>query len=169
MDPSHSPGRWVPSTLRLYVLLAVALVVAVFVALIATGFGFTGSDTLWIALPMVVGVADVVLVPQVGSTVRPLPYGAGEEDLRRISAGALRTVIMLRLVLAEAAAAFGLVSAVLADSLLPYAIGAAFAIPLLVVYAYPGRRVVDEVRRRLESGGVAAHLTGQPGRPPERA
>jgi hypothetical protein len=159
MDPSRSHGPSVIATLKLTVVTVTAGLVLIFGVLLVLGFGFTGSDTLWIALPLIVGLADVVLVPAVGSTVRPLPYGASESDVRRISAGALRTVIMLRFVLAEAAALFGLVSSFLAHSLLPYAIGFTFAVPLLLMFAYPSGRVVDAVRQRLESGGVHAHLT----------
>jgi hypothetical protein len=160
MDPSRPRGPSVIASLKLAVLSMTAGLVLVFAVLLVLGYGFTGSDTLSIAVPLIVGVADVVLVPAVGSTVRPLPYGAGEPDLRRISAGALRTVIMLRYVLAGAAALFGLVSTFLAHSLVPYAIGFVFAVPLLVAYAYPGVRVVGAVRQRLESGGVPAHLAG---------
>jgi hypothetical protein len=67
----------------------------------------------------------------------------------------------LRLGLAEAAALFGLLSSVLADSLLPYLIGCVFALPLLLAYGYPSARVVEAVRERLESGGVTARFSGR--------
>ena len=158
MDESRSAGASVITTLKLLVLAVIGGQVLVFGILAMLGWGFTGSATLWIALPLIVGLADVVLVPAVGSTVRPLPYGASDSGVRRISAGALRTVITLRVVLAGSAAVFGLVSGVLAHSLLPYAIGFGFAVPLLLAFGYPGARVVDAVRQRLESGGVLALL-----------
>ncbi len=94
------------------------------------------------------------LSPSAGRMVRPLPVGASPDDLRRISAGALRTVLLLRFALAEAAAMFGFLSACLADSLWPYLIGAGFAVPLLLAFVYPSARVVDAVRERLESSAA---------------
>lgn len=162
MDPSPLHGPSVISSLKLIVLGVTAGLVALFGVLIFLGYGFTGSDALWIALPLIVGLADVVLVPSVGSTVRPLPYGATEADARRISAHALRTVTLLRFVLAEAAALFGFASAFLAGSLLPYAIGFVFAVPLLLLFAYPSDRVLATIRERLESSGVAARFETEP-------
>jgi hypothetical protein len=76
---------------------------------------------------------------------------------------------MLRLGLAEAAALFGLLSSVLAHSLLPYLVGCVFALPLLLAYGYPSRRVVEAVRERLESGAVTARSSGRPGPQPDRS
>src|SRR5258705_13247538 len=114
MDPSQSAGRSVLTTFKLVALCAAAQVVGTFGILIAAGLDFTRPKTLWIAGPLTVGPADTGLGPAVGSTVRPLPFGPGAEDLRRIATGALRTLILLRLALAEAAALFVLLSAQLA-------------------------------------------------------
>lgn len=151
MDPLPSA---VLAPLKLFVSAVTTQVVGMLGVLLFLGFDASPPAIAWIALPAVVGVADLILIPAVGSTVRPLPYGATPEDLRRISVGVLRTVIMLRVVLAEAAAVFGLVSAIAAHSLVPFAIGFVFAVPLLLIYAYPGRRMVGAVRTRLESGHV---------------
>jgi hypothetical protein len=160
MDLSQSAGRSVLAPLKPVALVAFTSLLFVLGILLVSGVGFAPSETLWIALPTIVGLADWVLVPAVGSTVRPLPFGASEEDLRRISAGALRTVIMLRFALAEAAVVFGFVSATLARSLWPFLIGAVLAVPLLLAYVYPSQRVVRAVRQRLEYNGVAAPLPG---------
>jgi hypothetical protein len=160
MDLSQSVGRSVLAPLKPVALVAFTTLLFVLGLLLLSGIGFARSETLWIALPTVVGLADWILVPAVGSTVRPLPFGASEEDLRRISAGALRTVIMLRFALAEAAVLFGFVSSLLAQSLWPFVIGAVLAGPLLVAYVYPSQRVVRAVRERLESNGVTAPLPG---------
>jgi F0F1-type ATP synthase membrane subunit c/vacuolar-type H+-ATPase subunit K len=145
-------------TLRLIVLSAIGSLAAFFAVLVAMGLPFDRPDTLWLALPMVLGFADLVLVPAVGSTVRPLPYGVGEADARRISANVLRTVTFLRFALAEAPALFGLIASFLAHSAVPYAIGFAFSVPLMLLYAYPRTAVVDAVRARLEAGGVPSHI-----------
>jgi hypothetical protein len=146
------------TTLRLIPLAAVLALLAMLGVLAVNGMRFTATDTLWIALPLVLGVADLVLIPSVGSTVRPVPLGASAGAAQRISVGALRTVLVLRVALAEAPALFGLLASVITSSLVPYAIGAAFAVPLTLLYAYPSERVVDGVRQRLEVGGASSYL-----------
>jgi hypothetical protein len=126
--------------MKVLILTVAAALVLLFGVLAVVGFTFTRADALWIALPLIVGLADVVLVPAVGSTVRPLPYGASGSDARRISVGALSTVTFLRFVLAEAAA--------------------------LLLFAYPSTRVVDAIRERLESGGMSARFDADPSRQP---
>ncbi len=162
MDLSQPTGRWTLAATKLIAWCAVAQMALLTSVPVAVGYGFTRPDTIWIAVPLIVGLADIVLIPSVGSTVRPLPFGAGDDDVRRISTGALRTVLVLRLALAEAAVLFGLVSAVLGHSLVPYLIGCVFALPLLLGYAYPSTRVVEAVRQRLESGGVIARFDTSP-------
>jgi hypothetical protein len=166
MDPSRPHGPSAISTMKVLILTATAAPVLLFGVLAVAGLTFTRADALWIALPLIVGLADVVLVPAVGSTVRPLPYGANESDARRISVSALSTVTLLRFALAEAAALFGVLSAFLAGSLLPFAIGFVFAVPLLLLCAYPSTRVVDAIRERLESGGVSARFGEEPSHQP---
>lgn len=146
--------------LRLLPLAVLAAEVAVAAGLAATGMRLwvSSTQTLWVALPLVLGLADLVLIPSVGSTVRPVPVAASEADARRISLAALRTVLWLRLALATAPALFGLLAALLAHSLLPLAIGIFFAAPLTLGYAYPSTRTVDEVRQRLEANGRASNL-----------
>lgn len=157
--PAGDPVR----TLRLAALAAVATLVAVLVGLALAGMRFTRTETLWIALPLILGVANLVLIPSIGSTVRPVPVGASPAAARRIAVGALRTVLLLRLALAAAPGMFGLVAAAITASLVPYAIGIAFAVPLTLLYAYPSARVVDGVRTRLEAGGAPSHLGEVPG------
>ncbi len=158
MEPSRPPGLSPLYWLRLIPVTATFTLVGLFGLLAVVGQRFTEADTLWIALPLILGAADLALVPAVGSTVRPLPYGVGQADAKRIALGVLRTVTLLRLGLAEAPALFGLAASFITDSLLPYAIGFAFSVPLLLFFTYPRAAVVEAVRERLESGGVASHL-----------
>ena len=144
--------------LKLLVLVATGVLVLVFPALALVGLRFEVPNTLWLALPLILGCANLVLVPAVGSTVRPLQYGVTPERARRISFDVLRTVTVLRFALAESPALFGVVAAVAGGSLLPYAIGFAFAVPLLMLLVYPHDNVVGALRQRLESGGVSSHL-----------
>src|SRR5262245_46845934 len=121
------PARLQPASairrLKLLVLTATGVLVLLFPALALIGLRFEVPDTLWLALPLILGCANLVLVPAVGSTVRPLPFGVAPERARRISFGVLRTVTVLRFALAESPALFGVVAAVVSGSLLPYAIG----------------------------------------------
>ncbi len=127
------------------------------------GLPFTSAGTVWIALPLILGAADIVLIPAVGSTVRPLPYGAAAEaDARRVSMGVIRAVTYIRLALANAPAAFGVLGSVISASLLPAAIGIGIALVLTLVLVYPRHGVLAGVEQRLESGGVAAHLWDEP-------
>jgi hypothetical protein len=158
METSRRPPTPYLVSLRWIMVAVIGALPALFIALVLGGQPFTRPDAIWIALPLVVGLADTVLVPAVGSTVRPLPYGVPPADARRISVRVLSTVTFLRLALAEAPALFGFVSSVAAGSLVPFAIGLAFAIPLLAWFVFPSTRVVDEIRGRLESGGVSSHL-----------
>lgn len=145
-------------TLRLVVLSAVGSLVAFLGVLFAVGLRPHQPTSGWVVLPLLLGLADVVLVPAVGSTVRPLRSGIAEADARRVSLGVLNTVTLLRFALAEVPALLGLVAALVSHNLLPYLVGLAFAVPLLLLFAYPRRAVVDGVRDRLEAGGVASHL-----------
>jgi hypothetical protein len=156
------PARLQPPSqlfrLKLLVLAATGVLVLVFPALALVGIRFTRPDVLWAVLPLILGCANLVLVPAVGSTVRPLPWGVTADRAQRISLGVLRTVTVLRFALAEMPALFGVVAAVASGSLLPYAIGFAFALPLLMLLVYPHDNVVGAVLDRLESGGVSSHL-----------
>jgi len=153
-SPPPTPLR----TLKLIVLGVSGSLVLLFAVLALMGLRFSRADTIWLALPLILGAADLVLVPAVGSTVRPLPYGVKPENARWISVGVLRTVTLLRFSLAEAPALFGLVASFVADSLLPYALGCAFAVPLMLLFVYPRPAVIDAIRERLESGGVRSAL-----------
>jgi hypothetical protein len=146
------------TALRVLVIGATLVTLALFGLLLLLGYGFTRPGALSTALPVVLGLADLVLVPAAGSTIRPLSPGASEQDARRTSVRVLRTITVLRWVLAEAPAVFGLVGAVLAHSAVPLVIGLAFALPLLVLLAYPRAAVVEALRDRLESAGTRSHL-----------
>lgn len=145
-------------TLRLIIATSAGSLFIFLAVLVLVGLDLRQPDVLWLALPLLLGLADLVLVPAVGSTVRPLPMGVSEADARRISVGVLNTVTLLRFALAEAPALFGLVAAFASHSILPYAIGFAFALPLLLLFVYPRAAVVDGIRDNLESGGARSHL-----------
>jgi len=136
---------------------AVALPLA-FGVLALVGLPWTGVETLWLALPAILGAANFVLLPAVGTTVRPLPYSAPETDARRVSLAVLRTVTLLRLALGEMPALFGLALSLMTGSLWPYAIGFFFAFPQLLWFAYPRAGILDDIRTKLEASGARSGL-----------
>jgi hypothetical protein len=168
MQP-HAPRRSPVVVYRVFAIGVVAALGVVGGLLALVGYSLTATnDSIWIALPLILGLADVILVPAVGSTVRPIPYGAGPADARRISAGVWRVVILLRSCLVAAPGLFGLVASMISHSLLPFAIGLAFAVPLQILFVYPRPRMVAAIQARLESGGVSSHLSDELTSPPTR-
>ena len=127
-------------------------------AALAIALPWRATDMLWLALPLVLGLAATILVPGVGSTARAVPYVASETDARRISTEVLRAVTTLRCAVALAPTIFGYVVSIAAQSLIPATIGEIFAVPILVALVYPRTAVVEAVRRRLETHGVTSYV-----------
>jgi hypothetical protein len=140
-----------PTALRLVPLVTAAALLALLGLVIPLDRAGTDVPIVWLALPFILGLADLFLVPAVGSTARPLPHGLPRADADRIATGVLGTVTWLRYGLAVAPALFGLAAALVTRSVLPYLIGIAFAVPVLMLAVYPSERVVRSVRMRLES------------------
>jgi hypothetical protein len=161
MPPTSPVARSPLTVLRIVCLVTLGTQAALFALLLLLDIGFGSPGAVWLALPLVLGFANVVLVPAVGSTVRPLPYGAPPDAARRISARVLATVTYLRLALAESPALIGMFASLAAGSLVPYGLGLVFAVPLTLWFVFPHERVVADVRQRLESSGVASHLAGR--------
>ena len=115
-------------------------------------------------MPVVAGFADIVLVPSVGSTVRPLPLTIDAAAARRVSLGALRNVVLLRMALAELPALAGVVAAFVAGSLVPLAVGTAFSLPLILLFAYPSAAVVNGVAAAPGAGRRDLAPVGRPDR-----
>lgn len=144
--------------LRLVVVSSIGLLTALLIVLPTIGPSYAATSAAALAVPAALGLADLFLLPAVGSTVRPLPASAEPEVAARTSAGVLRTVSMLRLALAEAPALLGLVVAFVAGSGIPFAIGYAFSVVLLALAVYPSERVVAGIRERLEADGAKSQL-----------
>jgi hypothetical protein len=144
--------------IRLVVLASVAAALVLFAVLAQLGLRFTPAGTVWLALPPILGASAVVLVPAVGSTVRPLPYGTAEPEARRVGVQVVRVVTYIRFTVAVSPALFGLVGSLISHSLLPAAVGIGFTVLLHLLLVYPRPRVLAGVRERLESGGTASYL-----------
>jgi hypothetical protein len=140
-----------PSALRFVPLVTAAVLLGLLAVLIPISAA-ASAPVVWLAVPLILGLADLFLVPAVGSTARPLPRGLAPADADRIACGVLRTVTWLRYALAVAPAVFGFAASLSTRALWPYLVGIAFAVPLLIFAVYPSARVVQAVRVRLESG-----------------
>jgi hypothetical protein len=158
MQPTSPVARSPLTALWVACLATLGAQTSLLLVLVVLGYGATAAGVVWLTLPVVLGFANLVLVPAVGSTVRPLPYEATPETARRISIRVLATVTYLRLALSQSSALIGFVASLAAASQLPYLIGLLFALPLLLWFVMPRRRIVDDVRQRLESSGVVSHL-----------
>ena len=144
--------------LKIIVVASTGTLVALLVALFVAGLTLDRPAVVWLALPFVVGVGDFVLVQNVGATVRPLPATTDPRAAHRMAISVLRSVVFLRLGLADAPAMVGLVASFATGSVVPLAIGVAFSIPLLLLFVYPSASVVDGVRQRLEAAGTPSGL-----------
>jgi hypothetical protein len=136
---------------------AVALV-ALLGLLVGVGLRFTAPGTIWLVLPAMLALSSSALVPAVGSTVRPLPYGTPEPDAQRIGVRVVRMVTYIRVTVAASPALFGVVGSLMSGSLLPATIGVGGTVALHALQVYPRRRVLAAIHERLEAGGVACPL-----------
>lgn len=158
MSPQDQTAPQAIRQLRIVVASSIGLLTALLLVLPTIGPAYTATSAAMLAIPAVAGLADLFLIPAVGSTVRPLPASTTAQAAALISAGVLRTLTMLRFALAEAPALVGLAVAFITDSGLPYAVGYAFSVVLLALAVYPSERVVNGVRERLEANGVRSEL-----------
>jgi hypothetical protein len=132
--------------LKIIVVASAGMLVVLLVALFVAGLTLDRPGVVWLALPFVVGVGDF------------LPATADPQTAHRMAVSVLRSVVFLRLGLADAPAMVGLVASFATGSVVPLAIGVAFSIPLLLLFVYPSASVVDGVRQRLEAAGTPSGL-----------
>ena len=145
--------------LRLIVVSTIAVLTAILLVLPTIGPSLSArADTVWLAIPALLGLALVFLIPGVGTTVRPLPAGTPAEAAQRVAAGVVRTLLLLRMALAESVALVGLALSFVAQSGLVYAVGYLFSVVLLALLVYPRERVIAPIRATLEANGVTSGL-----------
>ena len=154
MNPSESLRQ-----IRLIVLSSIGVLSALLVVLPTLGPGFTArAEILFIAIPAAIGLAVIFLLSAVGSSVRPLPAGMSATDAGRVSAGVLRTLLFLRLAMAETPALVGFALSFAADSALPYLVAYLFSVGLLITLVYPREGIIAPIRATLESAGTSSGL-----------
>jgi hypothetical protein len=150
----HLPLR----TLRLIVLAATAFLVLIMSGMmVLLGFD-SAAGPIWLTLPVIIGLAFVVLVPALGSSIRPLSLTTTEQQARQLSPGMLQSVTFVRLGMAAGPASFGLAGAAFDGSAWPMVAGLAFSVLLLLAFVYPRDAVVDAFRDRLEANGAKSWL-----------
>jgi MFS family permease len=152
------PSRSLPLRRLRHITIAVTVSGAVVFAVPMALYKFTAPAWVWLAVPMVVGVAMTALIRAVRSSTRPLAPLTNEERARALSPSVLQTVTFMGIGQAGAPGVFGLISAASAQSAWPIVVGLAFFVPLMVVLVYPRDSVVEALRRRLEADGAKSWL-----------
>jgi len=79
----------------------------------------------------------------------------------RRAAGTLRVWVFVHSTIATLPWALGFAVTTVAHSLTPVLIGIGFSEPALLVFGFPYRWIVEMLRRRVESAGVASYLDDQ--------
>jgi F0F1-type ATP synthase membrane subunit c/vacuolar-type H+-ATPase subunit K len=145
--------------LRLIIVSTIGVLTAILLVLPTIGPSLSArAETVWLAIPALLGLALVFLIPGIGNTVRPVPAGTSADDAQRIAAGVVRTVLFLRMAMAESVGLVALVLAFVAESGLVYVVGYLFSVVLLALLVYPRERVIAPIRDTLESNGVTSGL-----------
>lgn len=119
------------------------------------------APPLWAVLVVVVvGVGEALLLGLLGKQVQPLAPGTSEEEVRAKVVATIRQVTLLRLLVAEAVTFVGVALGVSVKhgGTLVCLLGVAISLTLSVLYVWPGARVLQALRDRLESAGVPAQL-----------
>lgn len=146
-----------PKTLRqlrlLMVTLSAGLVVLAVPVWLMTG-GAAAPSRLALAVLCAVAAYGVVVTVLGIRLVKPLRPGASPHA----GLGALRSITFLRTAIAESVALIGLAAAIATSNATLYLMTAPISVVLLLAVVYPRRATVEQLRRRLESGGVLSHL-----------
>jgi hypothetical protein len=118
-----------------------------------------GGAPLWTLLPpALVAVASAVVARRATDyAVPPLSPGTEQADGRTASLAALRHATHVRLAVAAAPIAAGVVMALVGTGLLPYVVGFLLGWPQ-VLLALPRTARIEDVRSRLDAAGAQAPL-----------
>lgn len=155
-------GRATPAmqSLRLLVAGVMGSLVVMGVALLVV-LGARAPAPWVVVMLLALGAAVHVLITATGYRTSPIPRKTGPDEARTRGLAVFRSLLMLRLALAESVAFMALVVSFLAGadrSVLIYAVGAAVSLLLLAVHVWPSRAVVDRIAAGLERDGARTGL-----------
>jgi MFS family permease len=159
------PHRSLPLRQLRRMTIAVTVVGAVLFAVPMALYDFGPAAWVWLAVPVVVGVAMTALIRGVGSSMRPLAPLTNEERARALSPSVLQSVTFTGIGMAGTPGMFGVISAASAQSAWPIVLGLAFFVPLMALLVYPRDAVVEALRHRLEADGAKSWLWESLARP----
>jgi phosphatidylglycerophosphate synthase len=121
---------------------------------------FTAPPLWTVALLLVLGLAAHTLIRTVGYRAKPIPPQTPTGEASTRSMGVFRSLMMMRMALAESVALIGIVLAFVTPqrSWLVFAVGAAVSLLLIALHVWPSRSSVDRVVASLEQDGARTGL-----------
>lgn len=121
---------------------------------------FTAPPLWAVVVLLVIGLGAHTLIKAVGYRVRPIPAQTPSQEAGTRSMGVFRSLMMLRMALAESVALIGIVLAFITTqrSWLVFAVGAAVSLLLIALHVWPSRSSVDRVVVGLEKDGARTGL-----------
>lgn len=129
---------------------------------VAAPLGNDGLKTppLWAVLVVAaIGVAETVLLRTVAQA-KPLAAGATEDEVRGQVVAAVQRTTLVRFLIAESVmfVSVALALSVAHGGTVVCLLGVAISLTLSALYVWPGDRVLQGLRDRLESGGIPSRL-----------
>ncbi len=119
------------------------------------------APALWaVVVLLLVGLGAHTVIRAVGYRAKPIPPQTPTGEAGALSIRAFRSLMMLRMVLAESVAiiAIPLAFVTAGTSWLLFAVGAAVSLLLIALHVWPSRATVDRVSAALEKDGASSGL-----------
>jgi len=121
---------------------------------------FTAPPLWAVVVLLLLGIGADALIRTVGYRVKPLAPQTPSQEAGTRSMGVFRSLMMMRMALAESVALIGIVLAFITTqrSWLVFAVGAAVSLLLIALHVWPSRSSVDRVVVSLEKDGARTGL-----------
>lgn len=121
---------------------------------------FTAPPLWAVAVLLLVGLGAQTVITTVGYRAKPVPVQTPIREAGALSMRVFRSLMMVRMALAESVALLGIVLAFVTTgtSWLLFAVGAAVSLLLMALHVWPSRSTVDRVVTALEKDGARTGL-----------
>jgi len=121
---------------------------------------FTAPPLWAVAVLLLIGLGAHTVIVAVGYRAKPLPPQTPTRDAGALSMRVFRSLMMVRMALAESVALLGILLAFVTTgtSWLLFAVGAAVSLLLIALHVWPSRSTVDRVVTALEKDGARTGL-----------
>jgi len=122
---------------------------------------FTAPPLWAVAVLLLNGLGAHTVIVAVGYSAKPLPPQTPTRDAGALSMRVFRSLMMVRMALAESVALLGILLAFVTTgtSWLLFAVGAAVSLLLIALHVWPSRSSVDRVVTALEKDGARTGCT----------